>query len=172
MSSAELDPDVLATLRALESQRVEFIVIGDAADMIHGRRPAGYVDALSIVPSGRARNVDLLIRVMKDLNADLRVPGESQTLPVDLSSIREVGRCTLATDMADVLLDFEPPGTAGYPDLFADARREELTGGVSPFVASKEDLERIDEATRIATPRAFPTASPARARVGALGRPR
>ena len=47
-------------------------------------------------------------------NADLRVPGESQTLPVDLGRLRELGRCTLATDLADVTIDFEPPGTAGF----------------------------------------------------------
>jgi hypothetical protein len=164
MSPAELDPDVLATIRALEGGRVEFIVVGDAADVVHGTRRGGYVDALAIVPSGFARNVDRLIRTMKDLSADLRVPGESQTLPVDLSQLREVGRCLLATDLADVVIDFEPPGTAGYPDLYADARRAQLAGGMAPYVASVEDLERIENATRSATPRAFPTASPAHAR--------
>lgn len=164
MPSGELDPDVLATLRALEAGRVEFIVIGDAADVLHGDKGGGYVAALTIVPSGFARNVDRLVAMLKELEADLRVPGESQTLPVDLAKLRELGRCTLATELADIGIDFEPPGTAGYADLYADARRVQLPAGAAPHVASVEDLDRIEDATRSAAPRALPTASPAHAR--------
>lgn len=165
MAPGELNPDILATLRALAAARVEFIVIGTAADVLHEGR-GGYVDALAIVPSGFARNIERLSRVLTELEAELRVRGESQTLPVDASpaGLRALGRCTLATELADVTVDFEPPGTAGYPDLYAEARRLSLPAGVAPQVASPEDLDRIEAATRSAAPRALPTASPALAR--------
>lgn len=173
MSAPELDPDVLATLRLLAQHRVEHVVVGDAADTIH-EGGGGYVDALAIVPSGYARNVERLAAVLRELQAELRVPGESQTLPVDVSAsgLRELGRCTLATELADVTVDFEPPGTAGYPDLYAESRAVELPGGVTPQVASQEDLDRIEDASRSAAPRAWPTASPAHARGRAPARPR
>lgn len=157
MAHANLDPDALATLRALRDARLEFVVIGDAADVLHGDRANGYVDALTIVPSGFARNVDRLQGLLAGLDADLRVPGESQTLPVDLAKLRELGRCTLATDLADVTVDFEPPGTAGYADLYDDSRAVELAGGLAPQVASREDLERIETATRSGSPRVSPS---------------
>lgn len=172
MAAANLDPDVLATLRALRDQRVEFVVIGDAADMLHGTRAGGYVDALTIVPSGFARNIDRLQGLMANLAADLRVPGESQTLPVDLSRLRELGRCTLATDLADVTIDFEPPGTAGYADLYTDSRPVELSGGLAPQVASAADLDRIEDATRSVSPRVSPSAGPAQLRGRAPARQR
>lgn len=164
MAAANLDPDVLATLRALRDARVEFIVVGDAADVLHGDRSNGYVDAVSIVPSGFARNIDRLQGMLAALAADLRVPGESQTLPVDLGQLRELGRCTLATDLADITIDFEPPGTAGYADLYADSRPVTLTGGCAPQVASKEDLDRIEDATRSVSPRVSPSAGRAASR--------
>lgn len=171
MPPGELDPDALATLRTLLASRVEFIVVGDAADVLHGERN-GWVDAVAIVPSGFARNVDRLTETLKALSAEIRVPGESQTLPVDLDTLRQLGRCTLATDLADVGVDFEPPGTAGYPDLYADARRVELPGQIAPQVASAEDLDRIEGATRSAAPRVSPIGGPARARGRAPVRPR
>ena len=164
MPDIELDPDVLATLRALERHRVEHVLVGDAADAIHqGGR--GFVDAVAIVPSGYARNVDRLAAALGALHAELRVPGEAQLVTVDLgpASLREVGRWTLATDHADVAIDFEPPGTAGYVDLFANAPRVELSG-VSPHVAAAEDLDRIESATRDSAPTASPSGDPARAR--------
>lgn len=161
MAAANLDPDVIATLRALRDQRVEFVIIGDAADILHGERSNGFVESLTIVPSGFARNIDRLQGLLANLESELRVPGESQTLPVDLSRLRELGRCTLATELADVTIDFEPPGTAGYADLYADSRAIELTGGLAPQVASAEDLDRIEDATRTVSPRVSPTAGPA-----------
>lgn len=149
MPAPELDPDVLATLRALNAHRVEHIVVGAAADRLHGNAAGSYVDALAIVPSGYARNVERLSALLSELEAELRVPGESQSLPVDVSpaNLRELGRCTFATELADVAVDFAPPGTAGYPDLYADARRVELQGGVGAQLASAEDLDRIEGAS-------------------------
>lgn len=169
MAPLELDPDLLATLRVLDEQRVEYILVGDVADAIH--EGGGYIDGVGIVPSGYARNVERLAAALTALNADLRIAGESQTLPVDLdpARLRELPRCTLATDHADIELDFEPAGTAGYPDLYADARRVELDGNVTPQVASPEDLDRID-ASRASGPTAWPTAGPADARVRAPAR--
>lgn len=172
MAIIDLDPDVLSTLRALDDHRVEFVVIGDVADAIHDGG-AGFVDTLAIVPSGYARNLERLSAAMVELEAELRVAGETQTLPVDISprALRELGRCTLATEHADVELDVEPAGTAGYTDLYADARGIRVGERLTVQVASAEDLDRID-ASRASAPRASPIAGRAHARGRAPVRPR
>jgi hypothetical protein len=172
MAPIDLDPDVLSTLRVLHDHQVEHVVIGDVADAIH-EGGAGFVDTLAIVPSGYARNLERLSTALRELDAELRVAGESQTLPVDLSApaLRDLGRCTLATEHADVELDVEPAGTAGYHDLYADARPIEVGERLAVQVASSEDLDRI-EVSRASAPRAWPIAGRAHARGHAPVRPR
>ena len=63
------------------------------------------------------------------------------------------------TRHVDVDLNFEPNGTAGYRDLFDEARHIELAPGVRPLVAALADLERIGRGTAPATPFAKPPAA-------------
>jgi hypothetical protein len=143
MEAAELDPDVIAVLVTLDRHGVEYIVAGDVAHAVQGG--ARFVDTVAIVPSGYARNVDRLGAALASMGAELRIAGEGQLLPVDLSaaSLRAIGHCVLATDHADVEIDFEPAGTAGYPDLYLDARAVPVGGGSAPQIASPEDLHRM-----------------------------
>ncbi len=144
MEAIELEPAVIATLRTLETHRVEHIVVGDVAHALQGG--GRFVNAVAIVPSGYARNVERLSNALSAIDAELRVPGENRTQAVDLRAVRALGRCVLATQYADVEIDFEPSGTAGYPDLYLDARPHELPTGIAPQIASPEDLHRIESA--------------------------
>ncbi|MBA3327610.1 MAG: hypothetical protein H0T43_04835 [Solirubrobacterales bacterium] len=191
MARVDLEPDVLSTLRILDDHGVELVVIGDVADALHDDG-AGFVETVAIVPSGYARNLDRLAGALRELRAQLRVPGQTRAQPLALAphALRELGRCTLVTEHADVELDLEPAGTAGYPDLFADARRIEVGERLAVTVASTEDLDRLDDArarhpvarpdggprsgrpTRASARRASPSAGPATARGRARARPR
>ncbi|MDQ3849067.1 MAG: hypothetical protein M3296_00420 [Actinomycetota bacterium] len=167
MASLELDSHLLAALQTLADHRVEHVVVGDVGDAVH--EGGGVVDALAIVPSGYARNVDRLAEALDGLGAQLRIAG-GRTAPLDPdpARLRQMGRCTLATRRGDLELDFEPPGTAGYPDLYADARPTPLGERLAPLVASPEDLDRIDASRasgpRVSARRASPSADPAGAR--------
>lgn len=164
MPRSELDPHVLTTLRVLAEHRVEHVLAGEAAKAVHS--DGGFVDAVTVVPSGYARNVDRLSAALRALHATARAAGTTVPDTVDLSpaALRRLSGCVLATDHADLVVDFEPPGTAGYVDLFANARRTHLTTGVEPHVAAREDLERMELVSRASAPTASPSAGRARAR--------
>ena len=142
MSELELDPTLLATLQTLEAQAVEFVLVGDVAEAIHNN--GGFVSGVAIVPGAYSRNVDRLCNALVELGAELGAPGAPGP-PLDLhgADLRELARCSFMTSRADVDVDFEPHGTKGYRDLFDDAERIILAPGVSPLVASPEDLGRI-----------------------------
>jgi hypothetical protein len=143
MSELELDPALLATLRALEEHDVEFLVVGDIAEAIHNN--GGFVSGIAIVPGSYGRNVDRLCEALVELDAQLGIAGRTDLRPLDLrdADLRELSPCAFMTSQADIDLNFEPAGTRGYRDLFDDAARILLAPGVNPLVASLDDLARI-----------------------------
>ncbi|HEV7804757.1 MAG TPA: hypothetical protein VGO80_02980 [Solirubrobacteraceae bacterium] len=147
MSELELDPTLLATLRALEEHDVELVVVGEVAAAIHDN--GGFVSAVAIVPGPYGRNVDRLREALFALDAQLGIAGRPDERALDLrrADLHELAPCTFMTNQADIDLNFEPAGTRGYRDLFDDASRIRLAPGVSPLVASPEDLQRIARGT-------------------------
>jgi hypothetical protein len=143
MTEFELDPNLLATLQTLESQAVDYVLVGEIAEAIHNG--GGSIEGVAIVPGSYGRNVDRLASALEALDAHT-----SNGKPIDyrVLDLRAAAPCTLKTRYADVQLDFMPGGTNGYQDLFDDAGRHQLAPGVSPHVASPPDLERIDEWAR------------------------
>lgn len=143
MTQIELDPKLLATLQTLESQGVEYVLIGEVADAIHDG--GGSISGVEIVPADYGRNVDRLAVALKKLDAHL-----SNGQPMDPRTTDLLGSapCSFATAHATVELDFAPGGTHGYRDLFDDAARAPLAPGVNPHVASPQDLDRIDQWAR------------------------
>jgi hypothetical protein len=156
MSELELDPALLATLRALEEHDVECVVVGDVAAAIHAN--GGFVSALAIVPGRYGRNVDRLRAALVSLDAQLGIAGKPDDRLLDLrhADLHELSPCTFMTSQTDIDLNFEPAGTRGYPDLFDDAARIPLAPGVTPLVASPEDLERIARGSAPMLPPAQP----------------
>lgn len=141
----QLPPDAIALLSKLNHQRVEFVLAGELAAAAQGGEWAD--DTVVVAPARFARNLERLSRALRGLDAQWRVAGESEALDVDLSagSLRRLGVWPLRTDLGDLDIDFEPPGTAGHLDLFEGARRLTLARGVAVEVASLDDLIRIAE---------------------------
>ena len=158
MSELELDPALLATLRALEEHGVEFVVVGDVAAAIHDN--GGFASGVAIVPGSYGRNVDRLRAALSSLDAELGIAGAPDERALDLrhADLHELSPCTFMTSETDIDLNFEPAGTRGYRDLFDDAARIRLARGVNPLVASPEDLERI---ARASAPMLPPAQAPA-----------
>ena len=143
MTEIELDPKLLATLQTLESQAVEYVLVGEVADAIHDG--GGFISGVAIVPAAYGRNVDRLAFALQQLAAH-----HANGQPVDprTNDLRALAPCTFTTTHAKVELDFAPGGTNGYPDLFDDAARIRLASGVNPHVASPQDLDRIERLAR------------------------
>lgn len=158
MSTLELDPALLVTLRTLEEHDVEFVLVGDIAEAIYN--DGGFVSGVAIVPGSYSRNVDRLCAALLSLNAELGIAGKPDDRQLDLrrgADLRELAPCSLMTMHADIDLDFEPHGTRGYRDLFDDAARVQLAPGVNPLVVSTTDLDRIARGnTPAPTPAALP----------------
>jgi len=143
MNQLELDPALLTTLRTLEQHELEFVLIGEVAQAIYD--DGGFATGIQIVPGAYSRNVERLNRALQALDARL---ASTENLPpgaVDYRNVnlRELAPCTFATAEADIELSFEPDHTGGYRDLFDDAVCIELAPGVSPLIASLQDLGRI-----------------------------
>jgi hypothetical protein len=143
MSELQLDPDLLATLQALETHRVEFVLVGDVANAIYAH--GGFVSGVAIVPGGYGRNVERLRNALQAMNAELGIAGRPDPRGLEWwhEDLRELAPCTFMTIYADIDVDFQPAGSDGYRDLFQDADRMQLAPGAGPHVASVEDLERL-----------------------------
>lgn len=143
MSELQLDQNLVATLAALETHRVEFVLVGDLANAIYDH--GGIVSAVAIVPGGYARNVDRLAHALGTLNAELGIAGRPDPRGLDWRrmDLRELAPCTFMTAYADIDIDFQPAGTSGFRDLFQDAERYEVGRGARPYVASLDDLDRV-----------------------------
>ena len=162
MSELQLDPNLVATLAALQTHRVEFVLVGDLANAIYDH--GGIVSAVAIVPGGYGRNVDRLAHALGTLNAELGIAGRPDPRALDWRQmdLRELAPCTFMTAYADVDIDFQPAGTSGFRDLFQDADRFEIGRGVHPYVASPEDLDRVGHGSAPApAPVQLPTPPPA-----------
>jgi hypothetical protein len=147
MSTLQLDHDLVATLAALETHRVEFVLVGDVAAAIYD--DGGIVSSVAIVPGNYGRNVERLTHVLDTLNADMGIAGRADPRDLDWRhmDLREIAPCTFMTAYADIDIDFEPAGTAGYRDLFQDADRYEIAPGARPYVVSPDDLDRVMRGT-------------------------
>lgn len=162
MSELQLDQNLVATLAALETHRVEFVLVGDLANAIYDH--GGIVSAVAIVPGNYGRNVDRLAHALGTLNAELGIAGRPDPRGLDWRQmdLRELTPCTFMTAYADIDIDFQPAGTSGFRDLFQDADRFEIGRGVRPYVASLDDLDRVGRGSAAPpAPVRLPAAPPA-----------
>ena len=129
--------DPYALLRALEQQRVTYIVIGGLGRVIHGSDEV--TNGMDIVPSTREENLRRLGLALEELYAR-RADGKTPALERDL-----VGRgvLELETDAGELKIVPEPVGTRGYDDLRRRAERQPLGQGLRPSVASVDDHARM-----------------------------
>jgi hypothetical protein len=129
--------DPLAALKALDRQRVAYVVVGGLGRVIHGSDEL--TDGLDIVPSMREENLGRLGLALDELNAH-RSDGERLALERELGQLPLL---ELKTDAGELRVVPEPAGTRGYDDLRRAARPEPLGQGVRPQVASLGDHARM-----------------------------
>jgi hypothetical protein len=129
--------DPYAILRALERQRVTYIVIGALGRVVHGSDEV--TGGLDIVPSTREENLRRLALALEDLNAR----GSDGNVP---ALERDLGRAPVLeveTDAGELKIVPEPAGKRGYDDLRRRAERPPLGQGLRPPVASVDDHARM-----------------------------
>lgn len=159
MASDDFDPDRM--LAALQAVRVDFVLIGGMAAILHG--DVGVTIDLDIVPERERDNLERLATALCDLEARIRTEGEPEGLRFDCSArfLRDLAPdaiVNLTTRAGDLDLAFRPSGTAGYVDLVRSCVEVEVADDVWIRVASLADVIRSKEAAgrekdRIALPR-------------------
>lgn len=141
---AEFDPERL--LGVLADERVDFVVVGGYAAMLHGAtRPTEDVD---VTPAATTDNLARLTRALERLDARIRTDAVPDGLPFDTSAeaMRGVLMLNLTTRFGELDLTFEPSGTDGYADLSEHAVQREI-GSLSIQVAALADVIRSKEAS-------------------------
>src|SRR5262245_15857189 len=141
---AEFDPRAIFDL--LDRHEVRYVLIGGMAAILHG---ASHVTTdVDVVPQDARDNLERLSGALREIHARIRVHGELDGVPFDLSgeSLARVRVWNLQTDLGDLDITFEPAGTRGYEDLRRDAIVMRLRSG-DVTVASLADVVRSKEAT-------------------------
>jgi hypothetical protein len=114
---APIEFDATEIVRALNDHGVEYVLIGGLACVLHGA-PIGTVD-VDITPARTEPNLTRLAGALRDLRAELRVPGEPDgvVVPIDARVFRLRQTVTFRTRAGDLDVALLPDGTDGYPDL-------------------------------------------------------
>ena len=132
MTEQRFDPYV--TLEALESRRVNYVLIGAFARVIQGTEEL--TRGVDVAPSARGENLGRLTLALEDLDA---VGEDGAPVTLDTRAVLDVrGRG------GELKIVANPAGTrGGYDDLRRAASREPLGRGFRPLVASIGDLARM-----------------------------
>ncbi len=148
-----VDAGEIALLRWLREQRIDFVLVGSAAQVVHtGAVTAG---PLAVVPAPYRRNLERLVRALAGAEARVRnewalPPGRAQDAPAQLSASDlmrdQVWSLCCGPLPIDVIGTAAPsahggPGASDYQELLYEATRCELTTDLSVEVASHEDIE-------------------------------
>jgi hypothetical protein len=132
---ADFDPARL--LRALVDRRVDFVVIGGVAAVLHGS--ARNTFDLDICFASDADNLEALGSTLVGLRAQLRGVSEAVPFVPDAAALRRVEVLTLTTTAGDLDVLRAPSGAPRYDVLRGHADRFDV-GGFEVSVASIEDL--------------------------------
>jgi predicted nucleotidyltransferase len=130
-------------LRALVAERVDFVVVGGLAAVVHGS--AAITRDLDITYAPDEENLERLGRAMVRLDARLRGVAEDVAFVPDGRTLRRTQILTLATPDGAIDLLAQPDGSPPYARLKDRAWRAELAG-VAVWVASLEDLIAMKKA--------------------------
>ena len=137
MSPARADFDPYTLLEALERNRVNYVVIGGFARVIHGSPET--TSGLDITPQPRSDNLRRLNRALTQLDAR-----DTDREPFTLNDkLPDQPVIELTTSAGELKIVREPAGTRnGYDDLRRQATRENIGHGLKPRFASLPDLAR------------------------------
>jgi hypothetical protein len=148
-----LDREWLAVLRWLNSNRVEYVLVGAAAEAVRGR--AGVRGPVAIVPAPYQRNYERLAKALWAAHARRRVEGEAGTVPIKLTAekLAAGNHWAVRCGAHDVEIEASSEGTSGYQELLYEAGRFVLAEDLAVEVASPEYIEHYAHFSRTgATP--------------------
>lgn len=126
--------DPRALIATLERHRVEYVIVGALARVLHGTTET--TDELDIVPATKERNLQRLQKALDEIAPDATI--DAAALPGSTNPVTRLG-----TRHGTLAIAIEPAGTRGYDDLKRAASREHLGEGLRPQVASTGDLGRM-----------------------------
>ena len=130
--------DVLAVLRVLERAGVEYVLIGELAEVAHGSPLVPVSAIVAIVPRAGQRG---------PLAAAIDAAGGQQAAQSATSIIDAPVCFALDTYGVELVVEPAPAGTHGYEDLLRDATEVQLADDLAVRTASLVDLVRIAEAS-------------------------
>ena len=137
------DFDPQRIFEVLNARRVDYVLIGGFAAVIHG---SPFVTSdVDVVPATDAENLRRLSDALTELGAQIRTPDGPLSFSHDAESLSRVQILNLETSAGDLDLTFVPSGTSGYADVMRDAEELEILG-VTVVVASLADVIRSKEA--------------------------
>jgi hypothetical protein len=140
MYPAELDAE--AIFATLAEHKVEYVVIGGFAGVLHGSARA--TEGVDITPATTTGNLERLAEALKAMDAELLVPDGDTTVPWPWSadSLTNFTTVTTRTRHGDLDIAFRPDGPGGRDfdyDRLAQAALV-ITLNVDVPVASLEDV--------------------------------
>jgi transcriptional regulator with XRE-family HTH domain len=130
--------DVLGVLRALERAGVQYVLIGELAEVLHGSPLLPVTGTVTIVPRAGQRE-----RISSAIAATGGRPMSSSTTP----AIDAPASFALAAYGTELVVAPAPTGTQGHDDLRRDATKVPLDEYLEVTVASLVDLVRLVEAS-------------------------
>lgn len=130
--------DVPGVLEALSRAGVQYVLIGELAEVLRGSPLLPVTGTVTIVPRAGER---------ERLSAAIAGLGGRPVAAPTASAIDRPTRFMLETSATELVIEPAPPGTHGYDDLRRDGPAIRLDENLDVTVASLVDLIRIAEAS-------------------------
>jgi hypothetical protein len=122
--------DPWAIVDALERHRVNYVLIGALAGVLHGTDEI--TSGVDICPQVKDENVERLQGAIAELGGQL-----------DPATLNSEPATRVATAHGELKVVPQPPGSGGWEDIRRGSTREALGHGVRAPVASVNDLGRL-----------------------------
>ena len=132
--------DPVRICQILNEERVEYVVVGGFAAVIHGSSlPTQDIDVL---PARSMDNLDRLARALKRMKAQIRTAGDPVPAPLDGPFLANMPlMLNLVTELGELDLTFSPSGELdGFDDWNAHAVIVEIAEGLTVAVAALDDV--------------------------------
>jgi hypothetical protein len=141
MSQAPFDP--LGAIKALDGNRVRFVLIGGLAGRLWGSPTM--TNDLDICYACDRANLERLAETLTAIGARLRGVDDDVPFQLDADTIAAGDSFTFVTSLGNLDILGTPAGTEGFDDLVATATEMDL-GEVTVLVADVEDIIRMKRA--------------------------
>ncbi len=132
--------DPVEMCRILNEERVDYVVLGGFAAIVHGS-PLTTRD-LDVIPARAGDNLDRLGLALRRMGAKIRIEGDAIEITIDGPFLANMPHMlNLVTDLGQMDLTFTPAGPrAGFDEWRDGADVKELADGVLVWVASLDDV--------------------------------